>query len=197
MPEAELRRDFPKTFRYLSERRDELNQRKGARHWYGFTAPRNLNVHDKAQVFVPLLAEKGSFALIPPDFVGQLCPMASGGFTVSAASCPYRIEYLLGLLNSRTMFWILLRTSNLFRGGWITCTKQYFGELPIRSIDFAVAAQREQHDAIVSLVERILTAKQASPATDTSALEREIDQQVYALYGLTPEEIKIVEEAKA
>ena len=28
---------------------------------------------------------------------------------------------------------------------------------------------------------------------DTSALEREIDQQVYALYGLTPEEIAIVE----
>jgi len=26
-------------------------------------------------------------------------------------------------------------------------------------------------------------------------LEREIDQQVYALYGLTPGEIKIVEEA--
>jgi hypothetical protein len=31
------------------------------------------------------------------------------------------------------------------------------------------------------------------PASDTSALEREIDQQVYALYGLTPEEIAIVE----
>ena len=28
----------------------------------------------------------------------------------------------------------------------------------------------------------------------TSALEREIDQQVYALYGLTPEEIAIVED---
>jgi len=26
-------------------------------------------------------------------------------------------------------------------------------------------------------------------------LEREIDQQVYALYGLTPEEIKIVDDA--
>jgi len=26
-------------------------------------------------------------------------------------------------------------------------------------------------------------------------LEREIDQQVYALYGLTPEEIQIVEES--
>ena len=31
------------------------------------------------------------------------------------------------------------------------------------------------------------------PAADTSAMEREIDQQVYALYGLTPEEIAIVE----
>ena len=45
------------------------------------------------------------------------------------------------------------------------------------------------------LVDRILAAKQKNPAADTSAMEREIDQQVYALYGLTPEEIKIVEEA--
>jgi len=29
---------------------------------------------------------------------------------------------------------------------------------------------------------------------DTIALEREIDELVYALYGLTPEEIKLVEE---
>jgi hypothetical protein len=42
-------------------------------------------------------------------------------------------------------------------------------------------------------VERILAAKQKHPAADTSALERETDQQVHALYGLTPEEIKIVE----
>jgi len=45
------------------------------------------------------------------------------------------------------------------------------------------------------LVDRILAAQQKHPATDTSALEREIDQQVYALYGLTREEIKIVEAA--
>ena len=41
-------------------------------------------------------------------------------------------------------------------------------------------------------------AERRSPVgavADTSALDRERDQQVYALYGLTPEEIKIVEEA--
>ena len=46
---------------------------------------------------------------------------------------------------------------------------------------------------IAEVVERIIVAKKANPAADTSALEREIDQQVYALYGLTPEEIQLVE----
>ena len=38
------------------------------------------------------------------------------------------------------------------------------------------------------LVARILVAKQRDAKADTSALEREIDKLVYALYGLTPEE---------
>jgi len=40
---------------------------------------------------------------------------------------------------------------------------------------------------------QILAAKQKDPNTDTSALERQIDQMVYELYGLTPEEIAVVE----
>jgi len=43
-------------------------------------------------------------------------------------------------------------------------------------------------------LDRILAAKQRDAGADVSALEREIDQLVYALYGLTPEEIKIVED---
>ena len=42
-------------------------------------------------------------------------------------------------------------------------------------------------------VDRILAAKQHNPAADTRALEAEIDRRVYALYGLTPEEIALVE----
>ena len=58
---------------------------------------------------------------------------------------------------------------------------------------------------IVALVDRILAAKQRDARADTSELgslaeavakvEAEIDRHVYALYGLTPEEIKIVEDA--
>jgi hypothetical protein len=43
------------------------------------------------------------------------------------------------------------------------------------------------------LVDRILAAKKTDPTADTSALEAEIDQLVYKLYGLTDEEIAVVE----
>ena len=38
-----------------------------------------------------------------------------------------------------------------------------------------------------------MSAKQRDAGADTSALERDIDELVYALYGLTPDEIKLVE----
>jgi len=38
--------------------------------------------------------------------------------------------------------------------------------------------------------------KKSDPKADTTALEKEIDQPIYQLYGLTEEEIKIVERSK-
>jgi len=49
------------------------------------------------------------------------------------------------------------------------------------------------NQSFITLVDQILTAKQKDPDTDTSALESQIDQMVYKLYNLTPEEIAIVE----
>jgi len=42
----------------------------------------------------------------------------------------------------------------------------------------------------------VLIAKRTNAQADTSAWEREINQMVYELYGLTEEEIKIVEGGK-
>jgi hypothetical protein len=57
---------------------------------------------------------------------------------------------------------------------------------------------------LINLVDKILAAKQQPPHSpfvkgedngdaDTSALEHQIDKMVYELYGLTPEEVAIVE----
>jgi hypothetical protein len=153
---------------------------------------------------VPLLADRALFCRLPSN-MRRYCPMASGGFTLSLRpACGLSPSYVLGLLNSRMLFWLLRNMSNRFRGGWITCTKQYTGKLPIRPINFSDAAEKARHDKIVALVETMLDLhkklKAARNPHDQESLrrlveatDREIDARVYELYGLTGEEIKIVE----
>lgn len=63
----------------------------------------------------------------------------------------------------------------------------------LKALLLAIPNNEETQQPIAALARAITAAKKADPAADTSAFEREIDQQVYALYGLTPEEIAIVE----
>ncbi len=56
-----------------------------------------------------------------------------------------------------------------------------------------LAAVPDAPPSLAMNCDHVLDTKQKKPATNTSALEREIDQQVHVLYGLTPEEIKAVE----
>ena len=52
----------------------------------------------------------------------------------------------------------------------------------------------EQQKIIIGLVDQVLEKKRINHNADTSSLEKEIDQQVYALYNLTPEEISVIEQ---
>ena len=93
------------------------------------------------------------------------------------------LRFLMGILNScyaRTLL-------DNIRGGDFNIYPEYIRNIPIPT------ATKEQQQAIINLVDIIISTKKDSPQTDTSALEREIDQQVYDLYNLTPEEIYIIE----
>jgi hypothetical protein len=102
------------------------------------------------------------------------------------------LRLLLAIVNSALAFFYIKEKypASSYNQG-TTFTKEMLNTLPIPEI--AVA----QRSKLVSLIDRILAAKQRDAEADTSALEREIDQLVYALYGLTPEEIQIVEGASA
>lgn len=117
---------------------------------------------------------------------------------------PFSPLYVLGLLNSRLLFAALRDISNIFRGGWITCTKQYVGTLPIRVLNTSERTDKAHHDRIVSLVEHILAQHRALAAANTphdrtnlqrqiDATDMQIDALVYELYGLTDDEIMTVE----
>ena len=200
--EDKFRSQYPKAYEYLLSRKKELLERKQFKQWYGFSAPRNLEVHEIAQILVPLLADRGLYCRLSDDS-SRYCLMASGGFSITVSKeSGLSPNFVLGLLNSKLLFWRLRSISNVFRGGWITCTKQYVETLPIRSINFSDPAEKAMHDKLVSLVERMLALHKRSPRTpqeqamvkrEVESTDKAIDKLVYELYGLSEEEIKIVE----
>jgi hypothetical protein len=97
------------------------------------------------------------------------------------------LKYLLSVLNSKVAKWYFNEISTSSGMGTNRWLKYKIEQLPIKDIS------EKQQIPFVNLVNQILAAKKQDPAADTSALEKEIDQLVYQLYGLTEEEIRIVE----
>jgi hypothetical protein len=114
-------------------------------------------------------------------------------------------EYILGLLNSQLLDYYLKQISTLFRGGYYAYNRQYIEQLPIRNINLSDPVDKARHDRMVELVDSMLTLHKqladAKSATQKEIIQRqihatdaEIDRLVYELYGLTDDEIRIVEE---
>ena len=69
--------------------------------------------------------------------------------------------------------------------------REYFNK-PLSEIPIIRATNVQQH-SIINLVDTILAAKRTDPNADTSLEERQIDLLVYHLYGLTYDEVLIVD----
>ena len=116
-------------------------------------------------------------------------------------------SYVLGLLNSKLLSYYLRRTSPAKLSGYTRFNAKSISKAPIRIIDFSNFEDVARHDWMVELVERMLAlherlaeAKIERERTiiqhQIDATDRQIDQLVYELYGLTDEEIAIVEDAQ-
>jgi hypothetical protein len=99
----------------------------------------------------------------------------------------YHQHYVLGVLNSRITTWFYRSNTDEEGKVFAQIKIELLRKLPIPNADIS------QQQPIIGLVDRILAAKERTTEVDTSALEREIDQLIYVLYGLTAVEIEIVE----
>ncbi len=102
----------------------------------------------------------------------------------------YRTSYLLGCINSKAVdFYYKKKFSTKKTDVFPEIQTYLYEQLPIPM------ATTEQQEPIIDLVDRILNAKKENPSADTSALEQLIDLLVYHLYGLTYDEVLIVDPA--
>ncbi|CCF84425.1 Eco57I restriction-modification methylase domain-containing protein [Nitrolancea hollandica] len=204
--ERDYKETYPLTFAYLNENKARLEGRERGRmcgtDWYGYVYPKNIEVMTNPKILVPDIADRASFAL---DENGDYAFTSGYGITITSHTHE-SIKYILGLLNSSVLDFYLKRVSTPLRGGFFRYFTQFVEQLPIRTIDFDDPTDKARHDQMVALVERMLelhkrlsTAKIAHEKTmiqrQIEATDRQIDRLVYELYGLTEEEIVIVEEA--
>ena len=98
-----------------------------------------------------------------------------------------KLKYLLGILNSKLSEWYFNQISTTTGMGTNRWKKYKIEIFPIKE------PTEIEESSLENLVDEILTAKKGDRHADTSELEKAIDDLVYQLYGLTEEEIKIVE----
>jgi len=145
-------------------------RKPGAYKWF--------EIQDSVDYFKEFEKEK----IMLPDIAlkTQAIIDSTGAYCVNTAYIISKLgTYHLGLLNSKLLLFFYSNLSSSIRGGYLRFTKQYLEQLPIQDAPKNVQEQIEQ------LVEYRIEG-------DTS-VESQIDRLVYELYGLTDEEIEIVE----
>lgn len=97
----------------------------------------------------------------------------------------YSTLFILGLMNSMFINWY-----------WKNFQSEGLHFFPDDAKNLPIPySSKEQQLPIIDLVDQILSAKKTNPSADTSALEQQIDLLVYHLYGLTYDEVLIVDPA--
>jgi len=183
---------YPAILKHLMVYENQLKNRGQCRYSRGSTSTGQhhwleLDNNPKDSYLQEFEREK----VIYPDIAEKLCFSLGGNhFYVSNTAYFFTgrsLKYLLVVLNSSLINWYYRYISTQLGEKGIRHFSIYIEQIPIPKI-----SEKEQQP-FITLADQILAAKRANAKADTSALEREIDKLVYALYGLTAAEVALVE----
>ena len=180
--DVNVRRDYPTVYKYLDGFGERFKKRgaKGA-HWTNLRACAFFDDFKLEKIIWIELTDQGRFSysskeeyllnsayfLLPPKgFIGK---------------------FMLGLLNSTSIQFFMKQVAATSGMGTLRWINNYVKMFPIPDADYS------DQEPIAKLADKILSIKANDREADTTALESQIDQLVYKLYGLTEEEIAIVE----
>ncbi|KAF5046859.1 Type IIS restriction enzyme Eco57I [anaerobic digester metagenome] len=207
IPEKILKTQYPLTYDYLKHHKKTLENREKGRmkgpKWYAYIYPKALDIMSLPKIFTPDIAATSSFSL---DENGKIffTGGAAGGYGILVKP-NYSREYILGLLNSKLLEWFIHQIATTMRGGYYSYESRFIRHLPIRTINFDDPDDVARHDRMVTLVEQMLQLHKDSESARTpqdkelikrqiDATDKQIDMLVYELYGLTEDEINIINE---
>jgi len=201
---ANLESNAPNTWSYLLDSRPTLRGRpyfeKSSKAWYELWCPRDPTLYVNSKILGPEIANRGEFTLTKkPLFVNNKLKVIVLQKSIQEGS-----QYVLGLLNSTLLTYLHRLIAPPKGNNYFEVKTRVVGKLPIRRINFSNAADKSRHDRTVELVEQMLALHKQLGGTKTAhartnierqidATDVQIDKLVYELYGLTEDEIKIVD----
>lgn len=205
LPEQELRQDYPLGYAYLKRHQAYLTeirerQKTNPKFWYSCHRSRDMRVFEQTRIVTPEISKGCNMTIANPGLYHNTKVYS----LIVKPSVAESLAFWLGVLNSKVLWWFLQNTGYVLRGGYFTFKTDYLNPFPLPRVDFSNKSDKTAHDRMVKLVEQMLELHRQLAAARTpheqTALERQIaatdtqiDRLVYDLYGLTEEEIKIVE----
>ncbi|MEI0699441.1 TaqI-like C-terminal specificity domain-containing protein [Brachyspira intermedia] len=131
---------------------------------------------EKEKIFCKAIGFNLAFSIGEPNLVIS----APSSFFVSKKN-----KYFVGILNSSLIRYFIYNYSDKTGAGDIMLNVQSLEKIPIPEPD------KDTESKLVGLVDDIIRIKKENK--DTSEIEGEVDRVVYSLYGLTNDEIRIIE----
>ena len=199
--ENQFKIQHPSIYNHLFKYKHSLLKRNAAEtgiryEWYALQrfASEYSNEFENPKIAYPDVCERPEFTLDEDGwYLNKTC------FMITVPD-----KYLLGILNSSVIHFIIKWIIPELRGGFYTLGRIYLETFPIPTIDTTNSSSVANHERMVSLVDQMLSLrrqlKEARTPHEQTGLQRQIeatdgqiDALVYELYGLTEEEIRIVE----
>ena len=196
--EGELKDNAPALYRYLLNNKASLLSRKdsrkecdeGSKAWFGLMRHSSFQKVAREKILIQALCKENEFCLDTKGYFftgGSIYSICSNTSTISNL-------VLLGVLNSKVAQFYYQIVCPIRQNGYRFYAGTFLKTLPIPEKLHLYSAE------IRACVDKILTITKGEGYFENEAkqakvkeLERQIDQMVYELYDLTPEEIAVVE----
>jgi len=183
--EKQFKKEYPAVYGHLFSFKDSLTKRNltetGIRYeWYALQrcAASYYGEFAKQKITWGNLALSSQFTFAESDYV-----INAPGTMITPPN-----KYLLAVLNSKVGDYYIRSLGVTRSGGYFEYKPMFVENLPVPKLS------KTEQKPFEELVDKILGAKKSNSSADTSEFESQIDQLVYELYGLTDDEINIVEE---
>lgn len=212
VPLAKLEKDAPCLYNYLMENKKALSSSKRdikpvpatPDEWHRYGRQQSLDAFGMSKIVVGVLSKGNKYAY---DTQGVF--VASGGTAgycaiVIPEGCLYSPYYIQAILNSKYIEWVASLYGEINRGGYIARGTKVLMNLPVKSIDFENAAERELHDTIANQQKRLIKLgdnvkaargdkRQLITAERNFARALQVQEETLrVLYGLSEEQDKQV-----